>query len=137
MVSRLKKGELPQQIAGRLKKAAGRCIVCQRLFTLTYTVNQGRRKNSINCYIKKAFSLSTHSEKRQKTALEAEKTRIDQRHNEINQRQSFGHWEGNLVLFSRQYCHLITLRERQSRYVVAIKSNSRKPQQTADTLVST
>ena len=136
VVSRLKEGGSPQQIAGRLKKAAGRCIVChETIYAYLYSQSGKAQKLYQLLHKKRRFRYPRIQRKRQKTALEAEKTRIDQRHNEINQRQSFGHWEGDLVLFSRQYCHLITLRERQSRYVVAIKSNSRKPQQTADTLV--
>ena len=104
---------------------------------LTCIVHQVRHKTRHQLLRRKRrFRYPRVQRKRQKTALEAEKMRIGQRTDEINQRQSFGHWEGDLLLFSRQYTHLITLRERQSRYVVAIKNGNRKPQPTADILVS-
>jgi len=38
-------------------------------------------------------------------------------------------------MFTKHNPHLITLRERKSRFLVAIKNNSRKPEKTANTLV--
>jgi hypothetical protein len=38
-------------------------------------------------------------------------------------------------MFTKHNPHLITLRERKSRYLVAIKNNSRRPQKTVNTLV--
>lgn len=137
VISRLKEGWSPQQIAGRLKKSAGRCIVChETIYAYLYSPS-GKAENLHQLlHNKRRFRYPRVQRKRQKTASEAEKTTIEQRSDEINQRHSFGHWEGDLLLFGRQYSHLITLRERQSRYVMAIKNNSRKPQQTANILVS-
>lgn len=137
VINRLKEGWSPQQIAGRLKKSAGRCLICHETIYAYLYSPCGKAQNLHQLLHKKRrFRYPRIQRKRQKTALEAEKTRINQRNNEINQRQSFGHWEGDLLLFSGQYTHLITLRERQSRYVVAIKNGNRKPQPTADILVS-
>ncbi|WP_235810453.1 IS30 family transposase [Legionella bozemanae] len=84
---------------------------------------------------KRRFRYPCVQRKRQKSTSETEKIGIAQRSKEINQRQLFGHWEGDLLMFTKHNPHLITLRERKSRYLVAIKSNSRTPQKTAYTLV--
>ncbi len=46
---------------------------------------------------------------------------------EINNRGTYGHWEGDLVLFSREYgkANLTSLIERRSRYAVLIRKPSR------------
>lgn len=137
VIARLKEGWSPLQIAGRLKKSAGRCVVShETIYAYLYSPSGKAQHLHQLLQNKRRFRYPRIQRKRRKTASEAEKITIGLRSDEINQRQSFGHWEGDLLLFGRQYPHLITLRERQSRYVLAIKNNSRKPQQTANILVS-
>jgi len=63
---------------------------------------------------------------------------IDHRPERINSREEFGHWEGDLMIFKRNVkSNLITLRERKSRYLIAIKNENKTASGTALTLIST
>lgn len=61
--------------------------------------------------------------------------RIKQRASSINERQSFGHWEGDLLLFQQTKTNLLTLRERKSQFVIAIKNQSRQAKSTTNALL--
>lgn len=60
---------------------------------------------------------------------------IIQRPKEIALRESFGHWEGDLMIFSRQKVNLITLRERKSRAMLAIKNDDKVATTTAANII--
>jgi IS30 family transposase len=53
---------------------------------------------------------------------------IENRAKEINKRDVFGHWECDLMIFRKGVKgNLITLRERLSRYTLAIKNGVVRP----------
>ena len=63
---------------------------------------------------------------------------IDNRPNRVNYRCEFGHWECDLMIFKRgTRCNLITLRERKTRYMIAIKNHNKTANGTAINLIST
>jgi IS30 family transposase len=136
IIARLKERWSPQQISGRLKKSAGQCNIShETIYAYIYSESGKAQKLYQLLQKKRRFRYPRIRRKRQKPALEAEKIGIIQRGEEINHRKTFGHWEGGLLMFTKHNPHLITLRERKSRYLVAIKNNSRKPQETASILV--
>jgi len=53
----------------------------------------------------------------------------------INARETFGHWEGDLMLFSNQKDNLITLRERKSRVILAIKNKNKESDPTIENII--
>ena len=56
----------------------------------------------------------------------------------INNRKEFGHWECDLMAFKKGVkINLITLRERKSRYMIAIKNQNKEASGTALALIST
>ena len=61
---------------------------------------------------------------------------IAERPTEINKRQTFGHWEGGLMVFGRgNKSNLITLRERKSRYMIAVVNPSKQSKITASNII--
>ena len=61
---------------------------------------------------------------------------IRNRSKEILRRESFGHWERDLMMFNQHTrCNLITLRERKTRFVIAIKNHSKMAYDTASNIV--
>ncbi|MCD6040383.1 MAG: TRm24 putative transposase [Gammaproteobacteria bacterium] len=63
---------------------------------------------------------------------------IASRPHTINQRQEFGHWEADLMLFKKgTQTNLITLRERKSRYMIIIKNQNKEAMGTALALITT
>jgi len=136
IIARLKEGWSPQQIAGRFKRSIGRCVIShETIYSYIYSESGKAQKLYQLLRKKRRFRYPRICRKRQKSALEAAKTGIAERSEEINQRQTFGHWEGDLLMFTKHNPHLITLRERKSRFLVAIKNHTRKPEKTANTLV--
>ena len=63
---------------------------------------------------------------------------INNRPDVINKREEFGHWEGDLMMFKQGIkSNLITLRERKTRFIIAIKNLNKTASGTALTLIST
>src|ERR1700722_3185244 len=136
IIARLEEGWSPQQIAGRLKKSAGKCVIShETIYAYIYSEPGKAKKLYQLLHKKRRFRYPRVQRKRQRSTMETEKISIIQRSEEVNQRRTFGHWEGDLLMFTKHNPHLITLRERKSRYLVAIKNNSRKPDETAKKLV--
>ena len=62
---------------------------------------------------------------------------ISTRPDEIEKRETFGHWECDLMMFQRGIKHnLITLVERMSRYTIAIKNDNKQSKTTAYAIIS-
>jgi len=91
ILARLKEGWSPQQIAGRLKRSAGRCVIShETIYSYIYSESGKAQKLYQLLHRKRRFRYLRIRRKRKKSALEAEKTGIAERSEEINQRQSFG-----------------------------------------------
>ena len=73
--------------------------------------------------------------RRRSNAKKLLKPKIHERPNNINSREEFGHYEGDLILFSKTKTNLITMRERKSRYLVAIKNQNKQADSTAKLIV--
>ncbi len=58
--------------------------------------------------------------KRQKANLD--KGSMHQRPETINSRKSFGHWEGDLILFHNTQTNVFTLQERKTRFLIGLLS---------------
>ena len=135
VIEKLKQGWSPDAISGRLKKQAGHCIISRETI-YRYIYSQQGMRLKLHCYLqKKRCFRYPRIKRRRKTIINARKTPIREREEVINKRQSFGHWEGDLVLFSKQKTNLITLRERKSRVIVAIKNQTRKAKKTTKTII--
>lgn len=106
--------------------------------TRTYIYSEAGKEQKLYQLLhkKRRFRYPRLKRRQRKTASETEKIRISERSREINQREIFGHWEGDILLFTKHNPHLITLRERKSRYLLAIKSMSRQPHHTTHTVMN-
>ncbi len=63
---------------------------------------------------------------------------ISKRSETANPREEFGHWECDLMIFKRSTkTNLITMRERKTRFMIAIKNNSKCANSTAMNIIST
>lgn len=137
VVDRLREGWSPQQIDGRLRLSAKRCVISyETIYAYIYSRSGKAQKLYTLLQKRRRYRYPRIKRRRRKTAVEEEKIRIDQRTETINQRETFGHWEGDLVIFRKQKVNLITLRERKSRYMLAIKNENRKAKSTTQTLVN-
>jgi IS30 family transposase len=100
VIDRLREGWSPQQIDGRFRLSAKRCVISyETIYAYIYSPSGKAQKLYTSLQKRRRYRYPRIKRRRQKTAIEAEKIRIDQRTETINQRETFGHWEGDLVIF--------------------------------------
>lgn len=129
VIAKLRDGWSPQQIAGRLKCEALPCgtISHETIYRFVY----GPEGQGLNLY-----ALLAVARRRRRTRL-GRKPRnsvipatrsITERPAEVATRQSFGHWEGDLVIFARQFgkANVTSLQERLSRYHILAANDDRR-----------
>ena len=135
IVAKLQAGWSPEIISGYLKKEKGISVISHETIYAYIYSKAGQAKELY-------LELRKRRKKRQaRLARKAKKTcipnrvSIHERPIEIEQRASYGHWEGDLVLFSNQSTNLITLRERKSRFFIAIKNPSKHADITSENII--
>ncbi|MEO8402547.1 MAG: IS30 family transposase [Gammaproteobacteria bacterium] len=134
--TKLKSGWSPWQIEGRLKlENAGHCIISHETIYRYIYSDYGIRNIFYNKLRRKHFWRIKRNARKPRVPKEL---LINNRPDVINQRKEFGHWEGDLMMFKQGIKgNLITLRERQTRFIVAIKNIDKTASGTASTLIST
>lgn len=126
----------PEQIAGRLKlENGGESVIChETIYAYLYSDYGIRNKYYHYLRQKRRFRYPKISRKRR--SLIQNRVSIKERPAEINARSSIGHWECDLMHFGiKTKTNLITLRERCSRYMLAIKNPNKKPKETAEKII--
>lgn len=134
--SKLKTGWSPGQIEGRLKaENNGACIISHETIYRYIYSDYGIR----NCFYEKLRRKHFFRKKRNSRNPRVPKEMlINNRPDVINNREQFGHWEGDLMMFKQGIkSNLITLRERKTRFIIAIKNLNKTASGTALTLIST
>ncbi|NOX27255.1 MAG: IS30 family transposase [Gammaproteobacteria bacterium] len=135
VIEKLKSDWSPELIAGYLKRKSGCCVISHETI---YRFIYGREGIKLKLYrylIRRRKFRYPRIKRRRKMMANARKTPIEQRSNAVNQRLHFGHWEGDLILFRKTTSNLITVRERKSRLILAIKNTSQHAKSTADLLI--
>lgn len=125
----------PELIAGRLKLQNSPGFISHESI-YRYIYSESGKPLKLYRYLQKERRFRYPRIKRgRRYVARYTKTPILERAAEINTRESFGHWEGDLVLFRKTKTNLFTLRERKSRFILAIRNQCRKAKSTADTLL--
>jgi transposase, IS30 family len=133
---KLKEGWSPWQIEGRLRlENNGKCVIShESIYRFIYS-DAGFRNQVFKKLRRKHFWRVKHKSRKRRVPKEL---LIENRPEYINNRSEFGHWECDLMMFKHGIkSNLITLRERTSRYVIAIKNESKDARITAMALIST
>lgn len=133
--ARLRVGWSPWQIEGRLKyENGGKTIISHETIYRYIYSNYNIRNRFYQCLRRKHKLRIKHYSRKQRIPKEL---LIENRPEPINKRDEFGHWEGDLMIFKRGVKgNLITLRERKSRFLVAIKNENKTAKGTALALIS-
>jgi len=135
VIEKLKEGWSPELIDGHLRRQAGSCVIrYETIYRFIYSAEGVKLKLYRHLNRKRRFRYP-RMKRRRKTILKDRKKSIHTRHPSIENRSHSGHWEGDLILFHHTQTNLITLRERKSRLIIAIKNASRHAKTTADPLV--
>lgn len=126
----------PEQIAGRLRlENHGKTVICHETI-YSYLYSEYGIRNRFYRYLRKKRQFRYPKISRRHRTLIPNRVPILERPQEVKARNTLGHWEGDLMVFGKQTkTNLITLRERQSRYMLAIKNKNRKAASTAKKII--
>src|SRR5690242_14366761 len=129
VVGRLKDGWSPQQIAGRLKQEAdGGTSVCHETIYRHVYGAEGR-EDGLYRHLPKAHRRrgSRYGRRPRATAIPRER-RIENRPAEVESRESFGHWEADLLIFRKEHgkANVTSLVERTSRYTFLLTNEDER-----------
>ena len=133
--SKLKEGWSPWQIEGRLKmeKCEVGSISHESIYRYVYSDTE-------RCYLLHKCLRRKHRyrlKKGQRKSRIPKELHISSRPELINKREEFGHWECDLMVFKRGIkTNLITLRERKTRFMLAIKNSDRCANTTAINIIT-
>ncbi|WP_241461469.1 IS30 family transposase, partial [Aquimarina macrocephali] len=131
MIEKLHSYWSPDQISGYLKRLGiPRFRVCmETIYQFIYS-DEGKR---LGLY---RYLFKSRKKRRNLYGRAPRKSRVLEHHGiayrpmEVNERGTFGHWEGDLMIFHMEHgkYNLTSLIERKSRYMVLAKNDNRKPE---------
>lgn len=115
VIQKLEEGWSPEQISGRLAKEIGYPVVSHEpIYQYIYSPSGKALKLYKHLRKKRSYRYPCIKRKRQKS--NPDKVSIHERAEQVNKRQLFGHWEGDLILFKKTRTNMFTLRERKTRF---------------------
>jgi len=136
VIDSLKLGWSPEQIVGRMKRIGGKALICHETI-YAYIYSKAGIKLQLYKFLKRKRKKRYPKISRRKAPHIRNRVSISERPEYINNRSDFGHWECDLIMFKKPTkINLITLRERKSRYLIAIKNESKKSVETATNIIS-
>jgi len=129
VVGRLKDGWSPQQIAGRLRReAGGGPTVCHETIYRHVYGPEGR-EDGLCRHLPKARRRrgSRYGRRPRSTPIPRERW-IENRPAEVGDRQAFGHWEGDLLIFRKEAgkANVTSLVERKSRFTFLLPNEDKR-----------
>src|SRR4051812_15100052 len=129
VTERLKAGWSPQQIAGRLRREAdGGPTVCHETIYRHVYGPEGR-EDSLHRHLPKARRRrgSRHGRRPRSTPIPRERW-IENRPAEVDDRQAFGHWEADLLIFRKEAgkANVTSLVERKSRFTFLLANEDKR-----------
>lgn len=132
---KLQRGWSPWQIEGRLRRENGQSIIShETIYRYIYSNYSIRNRFFKKLRRKRPLRVKQNARK----PCFPKQLLIDNRPKHIATRDEFGHWECDLMMFKRgTKANLITLRERKTRYMIAIKNMDKTASGTALALIST
>lgn len=125
VIKRLKKGWSPEQISARMKLKNKPYYIChESIYSYIY---RQKNKGLYQCLAYKKYQRGIKFGRKHRKCRYGEKRLITNRAEIINTRTTFGHWEGDSMIFSSSRRQSIaTVVERKSRVVVLTKNDNCK-----------
>jgi transposase, IS30 family len=143
VVTRLRAGHSPDQVAGRLRyehpDQKARWVSHEAIYTWIYALPKGELARHGIVLRSRRTQRRTRSRTAGPGARIVGMTSIDARPEEVTDRAVPGHWEGDLVIGKAGKTAMATLVERTSRYVIpiALPAGRRDATTTCDALITT
>jgi transposase, IS30 family len=127
VMDRLKAGWSPEQIAGRLRvSGAPERLSHETIYRFVYS-SQGQKLGLYQDLPMARRRRRVRYQRKPRGLFIPASNTIEQRPPEIAARTSFGHWEGDLMMFRKELGkhNLTSLTERQSRYTILTRNRDR------------
>jgi IS30 family transposase len=121
-------GRSPEQIANRLELDEGKPVISHESI-YRFAHSRAGRKDNLHRYLPQGKARRGWRARKANTSLIPNRVSIHDRPAVVAGRLEFGHWEGDLMAFSRPGQNNVVLAERKSRYILA----ARQPDKTAST----
>jgi transposase, IS30 family len=124
VLERLAKGWSPEQVAGRLAREAGRRVIShESIYRFIYAQIARTKNYRWRHYLPRAKSKRGFRGRRGGSAATFIEGRISvaERPPDATARATPGHWEADLILFSRYGQAVLTVHERSSRIILATR----------------
>ena len=138
VVERLKDGWSPEQVAGRLRldQCPKHQICHETIYRYVYS-KVGQSEELARYLPERRRIRKPRFSRKGRNRVFPDSVSIHQRPDSINNREQFGHWEGDLMIFRREHgpANIATLVERKSRYTLLLQNNDRKSQPIMDQLI--
>jgi len=138
VAAKLERNWSPEQIAGWLKRTHPGTEACQvsheTIYRSLYVQARGVLKKELMLHLRSRRSIRRSRHATQKGRQIANAVSIRERPTSIEDRAVPGHWEGDLLCGSKN-SNIVTLVERQSRYVMLAKVPNRETQTVVNALI--
>jgi len=124
VLSRLAHGWSPEQVAGRLRREAGRCVIShETIYRFIYAQIARKKEYSWRHYLPRGKSKRGWRGRKGGSPASFITLRrpLSERPASASDRQVPGHWEADLMLFRIYGQAILTLHERHSRLLIAVR----------------
>jgi len=124
VLSRLAGGWSPEQVSGRLRREAGRCVIShETIYRFIYAQMARKKDYSWRRYLPRGKSKRGWRGRKggSSSSFIALRRPLSQRPQSADDRRVPGHWEADLMLFSIYGQAVLTLHERHSRLLIAVR----------------
>lgn len=139
VLSRLAQGWSPEQVAGRLARETGRCVISyETIYRFIYTQMARHKDYRWRHYLPRAKSKRGWRGRSggSSASFIAQRKPLKERPAVVNERETPGHWEADLMQFARYDQNILALHERRSRVLFATRLASKAAQPLAKTLAT-
>ena len=139
VLGQLKLGWSPEQVVGRLRQQGSSPIGVETIYRFVHAQIARHKDYSWRHYLPRGKSKRGIRPKPGGSSVRLIRQRvcIEQRPQAAQTRQSPGHWEADLMAFSRYGQNLLVLHERMSRILVAFKLASKHAEPVAHSIAAT
>ena len=129
VLASLAQGWSPEQVAGRLERENNRHIIShETIYRFIYAELVRSRDYSWRLYLPRAKSRRGYRGSKGGSSASFFKDRVPiaDRPDEVETRQSPGHWEADLMAFAKYGQSILTIHERQSRLILVARPQSKQ-----------
>ena len=124
VLSLLKRGWSPEQVSGRLRLDNGRSVISyETIYRFIFAQIARTKDYDWRHYLPRAKSKRGFRSRKGSSSASfiAHRRPLDERPEEANDRQTLGHWEADLMLFTSRKQAILTLHERHTRLLVTVR----------------